>query len=343
MSFCVEAAVEAVGGEEALEPGDILLYNYPYGTGSHPQDAAVVMPVFLHDERAHRLRGDQGALARHRRQGAVLDRHRRRLPGGRRSSRASSSTARGELVARHLPDGPRELARARRWSPATSTPRSSACAPAPRRSLRVVERYGLEAFRDVASSGCSTTARRSSASYFEQHPGRPLRRPRGDGRRRRHATSRSRSRSCSRSRARRCASTTRARRTQQPGPVNCPLAVDGLGQPGRDHRCSPAAARRRTRGTSAPIEVVTRPGLDVPPAPAGAVLPVRLAGDAGDRGHLPGAGRGAARGGAGVQRRRHLLRSSGGARARRRASRGPTARRTRSARARTTAATARAA
>jgi N-methylhydantoinase B len=50
MNFCVEAAVEAVGGEEALEPGDIILYNWPYGTGSHPQDAAVVMPVFLRDE-----------------------------------------------------------------------------------------------------------------------------------------------------------------------------------------------------------------------------------------------------------------------------------------------------
>lgn len=50
MNFCVEAAVEAVGGEEALEPGDIILYNFPYGTGSHPQDAAVVMPVFLRDE-----------------------------------------------------------------------------------------------------------------------------------------------------------------------------------------------------------------------------------------------------------------------------------------------------
>ncbi|MCY4087787.1 MAG: hydantoinase B/oxoprolinase family protein [Actinomycetia bacterium] len=47
MNFCVEAAVEAVGGEERLDPGDIILYNYPYGTGSHPQDAAVVMPVFV--------------------------------------------------------------------------------------------------------------------------------------------------------------------------------------------------------------------------------------------------------------------------------------------------------
>jgi N-methylhydantoinase B len=50
MSFCVEAAVEAVGGEEALEPGDIILYNVPYGTGSHPQDAAVVMPIFVAEE-----------------------------------------------------------------------------------------------------------------------------------------------------------------------------------------------------------------------------------------------------------------------------------------------------
>ena len=50
MSFCVEAAVEAVGGEEALEPGDIVLYNVPYGTGSHAQDAALVMPVYLGDE-----------------------------------------------------------------------------------------------------------------------------------------------------------------------------------------------------------------------------------------------------------------------------------------------------
>lgn len=50
MNFCVEAAVAAVGGEEALEPGDIILYNSPYGTGSHPQDCAVVMPVFYQNQ-----------------------------------------------------------------------------------------------------------------------------------------------------------------------------------------------------------------------------------------------------------------------------------------------------
>ncbi|HEY2651497.1 MAG TPA: hydantoinase B/oxoprolinase family protein [Solirubrobacteraceae bacterium] len=46
MNFCVQAAVRNVGGAETLRPGDIILYNEPYGTGSHPQDAAVVMPVF---------------------------------------------------------------------------------------------------------------------------------------------------------------------------------------------------------------------------------------------------------------------------------------------------------
>jgi N-methylhydantoinase B len=46
LSFAVEAAVAAAGGPAALEPGDVLLYNHPYGTGSHPQDAAVIAPAF---------------------------------------------------------------------------------------------------------------------------------------------------------------------------------------------------------------------------------------------------------------------------------------------------------
>ncbi|MCZ8132849.1 MAG: hydantoinase B/oxoprolinase family protein [Steroidobacteraceae bacterium] len=49
MSFCVEAAVAGVGGEAKLEPGDVILYNMPYGTGSHAQDAALVMPVYMPD------------------------------------------------------------------------------------------------------------------------------------------------------------------------------------------------------------------------------------------------------------------------------------------------------
>ena len=49
LSFCIEAAVEEVGGVGELDPGDIILVNSPYKTGSHPQDGAVVMPVFMPD------------------------------------------------------------------------------------------------------------------------------------------------------------------------------------------------------------------------------------------------------------------------------------------------------
>jgi N-methylhydantoinase B len=50
MSFCVQEAVAGVGGPEVLRDGDVILFNSPYGTGSHAQDCAVVMPVFLHGE-----------------------------------------------------------------------------------------------------------------------------------------------------------------------------------------------------------------------------------------------------------------------------------------------------
>ena len=49
LDFCIRESVAGVGGVEELEPGDILLYNWPYGTGSHPQDVAMVMPVFSGD------------------------------------------------------------------------------------------------------------------------------------------------------------------------------------------------------------------------------------------------------------------------------------------------------
>jgi N-methylhydantoinase B len=48
LNFCVEAAVRAVGGAAALESGDVVIYNMPYGTGSHAQDVAIVAPSF-HD------------------------------------------------------------------------------------------------------------------------------------------------------------------------------------------------------------------------------------------------------------------------------------------------------
>ena len=50
LNFCIEEAVKGVGGEEKLNDGDIIIYNSPYGTGSHPQDAALVAPVFFENE-----------------------------------------------------------------------------------------------------------------------------------------------------------------------------------------------------------------------------------------------------------------------------------------------------
>ena len=46
MDFCIELTVDAVGGPGALEDGDILFSTYGYHIGSHPQDAAVIMPIF---------------------------------------------------------------------------------------------------------------------------------------------------------------------------------------------------------------------------------------------------------------------------------------------------------
>lgn len=46
LSFCVEAAVDGAGGEGMLEPNDVLLYNIPFGSGSHAQDLAMIAPVF---------------------------------------------------------------------------------------------------------------------------------------------------------------------------------------------------------------------------------------------------------------------------------------------------------
>src|SRR5690606_23614046 len=50
LSFCIIEAVKANGGPETLKPGDALIYNWPFGTGSHPQDMVIIMPVFFRDE-----------------------------------------------------------------------------------------------------------------------------------------------------------------------------------------------------------------------------------------------------------------------------------------------------
>ena len=62
-------------------PGDIILMNDPYKTGSHPQDAAVVARLPRRRD-ADRLLGDQGALDGHRREADLLHRHDGHLAGG---------------------------------------------------------------------------------------------------------------------------------------------------------------------------------------------------------------------------------------------------------------------
>ncbi len=50
LSFCIDEAVKENGGVENLKPGDALIYNWPFGTGSHPQDMVIIMPVFFQDK-----------------------------------------------------------------------------------------------------------------------------------------------------------------------------------------------------------------------------------------------------------------------------------------------------
>lgn len=48
LNYAVDEAVKGIGGAEALDPDDVLIYNWSYGTGSHAQDVVIIMPAF-HD------------------------------------------------------------------------------------------------------------------------------------------------------------------------------------------------------------------------------------------------------------------------------------------------------
>ena len=50
IGFCIDSVVKAVGGPETLREGDVLFSTYGYDIGSHPQDAAVVLPIFYEGE-----------------------------------------------------------------------------------------------------------------------------------------------------------------------------------------------------------------------------------------------------------------------------------------------------
>ena len=47
LGFVIQSSVAAIGGEQALEPGDVLLNTYSFHTGSHCQDATLIQPAFV--------------------------------------------------------------------------------------------------------------------------------------------------------------------------------------------------------------------------------------------------------------------------------------------------------
>ena len=301
MNFCVESAVASVGGEENLEPGDIIIYNDPFGMGSHQQDLALVMPVYPQRCRADRLHHHQGPSARHRGQGPLLHRHRRCLPGRHDLSRHQALQAR-RARRRDEPHAARQLAGAedgrRRHS------RRGGGLPDRRggadRSGRAFRARNLQ-----PGHGAHVRPRRiDRAQLLRAHSRRPLCRPRGHGRRWRERRE-SAVRRHRRGRGLDGADRLLDRPRYPPRPDQHAAGLDDLGQPVRHHHAG-RRLRSAERGALSPHRGGDAARLDVPSGMAGAVLPLRLAGDAGDRGDLPGALPGHAQGGARVFRRRCL-------------------------------------
>ncbi len=50
LTYCVKEASDAVGGPENMREGDVIIYNWPFGTGSHAQDVVLVAPAFLEEK-----------------------------------------------------------------------------------------------------------------------------------------------------------------------------------------------------------------------------------------------------------------------------------------------------
>ena len=251
MSFCIESAVEAVGGEAELDPGDVILMNDPYKTGSHPQDAALVMPVFLDDGtligytaiKAHWL--DIGAKELYCTDTPTCSRRDENFPGVKLYPGASSSPTSGAWRAN--------------WRRATYVEgdihaqvagvRTGALRPAggalrPGALLRVRGAH-VRPRRDGGATTLrrSPTAGTSAAARWTPTASR---------------TTRSRSRSCWRSRARRARSTSPAP-GRAPRPGQLPAGLHGLG--GRVVMTMLAGGGEApNEGHFRPIEVATRPG-----------------------------------------------------------------------------------
>ena len=222
-----------------------MLYNVPYGTGSHPQDVAMVMPVFVADElvgyaaiKAHWL--DIGGKEPYSTDTVDVFQEGTIFPGVKlyAGGRLVEDIFRFAIANSRVPKMV-----AGDINATVVGVRTGAAA-----LTRLVERHGLERFREstarIYAHGEAVVRR-----WFEQLP---------DGRYVGHGEMDSngvddipsRSTSSSRSTARTCASTTRGRRPSRParstarGPRRSRRAASRS-------RCSRAAARPRTRATSA--------------------------------------------------------------------------------------------
>jgi N-methylhydantoinase B len=49
-NLCIERSVAKLGGEDVLEPGDVIFSTYGYDIGSHQQDATIILPGFYDGE-----------------------------------------------------------------------------------------------------------------------------------------------------------------------------------------------------------------------------------------------------------------------------------------------------
>ena len=332
MSFCIEAAVEEVGGEEALDAGRHHPLQRPLQDGLAPagrggRDAGV--PA---EEASRRLHGDQGAT------GSTSAARRSTAPTPSTSSRRATIFPGVKLYGRrrarhrHPEDGRQRTRGLPKIVVGDINAEVAGVRTAPRRSCGSIERYGLETFRNCVER-MYDHGEAVVRSYFANASGRSLRRPRRDGRRRHQRRSRSRSRSTLEVDG----STVRVDFSKAPeaqaGPVNCPIAstvsaarviitmLAGGGEAPNEGHFRPievdraARARCSTAVSPSPCFLYGWPAMQATEV----VLQRRRRGDAG--------------GGLRLLGRRHLRRWSGTATGRVPASSGATGRRIRSARA----------
>jgi N-methylhydantoinase B len=145
LSFCIESAVQRIGGVDQLEPGDVIFSTYGYDIGSHQQDATIVLPSFFEGElvgyaaiKAHHM--DIGAKATYCTDTTDIFQEGAIFPGVKlyRAGVLNDEMYRTILANSRMPQ-----------ALAGDLGAQVAAAKAGLAGLtRIIERYGLETFRD---------------------------------------------------------------------------------------------------------------------------------------------------------------------------------------------------